>query len=166
MDFVERLKFFLIQKNISITQFADSCKISRPTLSQIMNYRNKRISDEIISKIHQTYPNLSLYWLLFGEGVMEDNHPDQNSIVRDSNISDQPDYNSGLFNSHDLFINKEKSEEDTHKNQKNKNLDNIISTTQTKIENMQMQTTTKTISKIVVFYNDNSYESFGPSKII
>ncbi len=55
---------------IPVTQFADTCLIPRPTFSQILSGRNKKISDEVISKIHAGYPRLSMIWLLFGEGVM------------------------------------------------------------------------------------------------
>lgn len=71
MDLVNRLKFFLESNNIAISQFADTCRIPRPTLSQILNGRNKKISDELISKIHAAYPSLSVLWLMFGEGDME-----------------------------------------------------------------------------------------------
>lgn len=71
MDLVNRLKFFLEKNNIAISQFADTCGIPRPTLSQILNGRNKKISDELISKIHAAYPALSILWLMFGEGSME-----------------------------------------------------------------------------------------------
>lgn len=73
MDLVNRLKFFLEKRNIAISQFADTCKIPRPTLSQILNGRNKKISDELITKIHNAYPSLSVLWLMFGEGDMETN---------------------------------------------------------------------------------------------
>lgn len=39
-------------------------------MSQILNGRNKKISDELIAKIHSAYPNLSVLWLMFGEGPM------------------------------------------------------------------------------------------------
>lgn len=70
MDLVNRLKFFLEENKIAISQFADKCRIPRPTLSQILNGRNKKISDELISKIHEAYPDLSVLWLMFGEGDM------------------------------------------------------------------------------------------------
>jgi len=70
MELVNRLKFFMEHENIAISQFADTCKIPRPTMSQILNGRNKKISDELISKIHIAYPNLSVLWLMFGEGEM------------------------------------------------------------------------------------------------
>lgn len=70
MDIVSRIKAFMASSNISSTQFADACSIPRPTLSQILSGRNKKISDEVISKIHEAYPRLSVLWLLFGEGEM------------------------------------------------------------------------------------------------
>lgn len=70
MDLVNRLKLFMDDSDITISQFADACQIPRPTMSQILNGRNKRVSDELIAKIHQTYPQLSVLWLLFGEGDM------------------------------------------------------------------------------------------------
>lgn len=70
MDLVNRLKFFMDSQNIGISQFADSCMIPRPTMSQILNGRNKKISDELITKIHVAYPQLSVLWLMFNEGPM------------------------------------------------------------------------------------------------
>ena len=70
MDIVTRLKMFLEQADISNSQFADTCKIPRPTLSQLLNGRNKKVSDEVIAKIHSAYPTLNIMWLLFGDGEM------------------------------------------------------------------------------------------------
>ena len=70
MDFVSRLKQYLSLRGISVTQFADECDIPRPTASQLLAGRNKKVSDEIIGKIHITYPDVSVVWLMFGEGDM------------------------------------------------------------------------------------------------
>lgn len=70
MDFVSRLKQYLALRAISVTQFADECDIPRPTASQLLAGRNKKVSDEIIGKIHSTYPEVSVVWLMFGEGDM------------------------------------------------------------------------------------------------
>lgn len=67
MDLVSRLKTFLDSRQISVTQFADECGIPRPTGSQLLAGRNKKVSDEIIGKIHQAYPELNVVWLMFGE---------------------------------------------------------------------------------------------------
>ena len=70
MDIVSRLKEFLRQMGISNSQFADTCEIPRPTLSQLLTGRNKKVSDEFISKIHRAYPTLNIMWLMFGDGDM------------------------------------------------------------------------------------------------
>lgn len=70
MDIVSRLKSFLQESGIAYSQFADNCEIPRPTLSQLLNGRNKKVSDEIIAKIHRAYPALSIMWLMFGDGDM------------------------------------------------------------------------------------------------
>ena len=70
MDIVSRLKLFLEQNGISNSQFADTCDIPRPSLSQLLNGRNKKVSDEVISKIHSAYPALNIMWLMFGDGEM------------------------------------------------------------------------------------------------
>ena len=61
---------FLEQTGISNSQFADTCAIPRPTLSQLLNGRNKKVSDEVIGKIHRAYPSLNVMWLMFGDGEM------------------------------------------------------------------------------------------------
>ncbi len=70
MDIVSRLKSFLQQSGIANSQFADNCDIPRPTLSQLLNGRNKKVSDEVIGKIHRAYPHLNIMWLMFGDGDM------------------------------------------------------------------------------------------------
>lgn len=123
MDIVNRLKLFMESKGIAISQFADTCGIPRPTMSQILNGRNKKISDELITKIHFSYPELSVLWLMFGEGSMESNANIQTSEVENGkknvmftsqNIDDQqinpeknsqqPPIDSGLNNSTKSFF--------------------------------------------------------------
>lgn len=73
MDIATRLRQFMTAKNIASSQFADSADIPRPTLSQLLNGRNKKISNELIAKIHEAFPSLNVLWLMFGEGQMEVN---------------------------------------------------------------------------------------------
>lgn len=65
-----RLKVFMDSIGLSSSQFADTCGISRPTLSQLLSGRNKKVSDIIVGLIHKAFPQLSIIWLLFGEGDM------------------------------------------------------------------------------------------------
>lgn len=65
-----RLKGFMDSMSLSPSQFADTCGIPRPTLSQLLGGRNKKISDIIVGQIHRAFPRLSVLWLMFGEGPM------------------------------------------------------------------------------------------------
>lgn len=90
MDIISRLKMFLQQSGIANSQFADNCEIPRPTLSQLLNGRNKKVSDEVIAKIHRAYPNLNIMWLMFGDGDMLV----PNANIEDSFSTSQPRENS------------------------------------------------------------------------
>lgn len=95
MDLVSRLKLYLNHRGISVTQFADECDIPRPTASQLLAGRNKKVSDEMIGKIHYTYPGLSISWLMFGEGEMLTNS--DNKVIPTINQSEKNIQSSGGF---------------------------------------------------------------------
>lgn len=86
---------FLEQTGISNSQFADTCEIPRPTLSQLLNGRNKKVSDEVISKIHRAYPTLNVMWLLFGDGEM---------LMGGGDASQQADNLSPAQNGHEDLV--------------------------------------------------------------
>jgi len=71
MDIVARLKRYMGKNGIPVSVLADTAQISRPTLSQILSGRNKKVSNEVISKLHAAFPDLNIMWLLFGDGDME-----------------------------------------------------------------------------------------------
>ncbi len=110
MDLVSRLKHYLDSRQISVTQFADECAIPRPTGSQLLAGRNKKVSDEIISKIHTAYPDLNIVWLMFGEGNMvtnanieisEPQNEPKNEIFAEEHPTDQPiDFSLDFNESH------------------------------------------------------------------
>lgn len=66
-----RLKLFIDTNGMTTSQFADMCGIPRPSLSQILTGRNKKVSDIIVGQIHKAFPDLSVMWLLFGEGPVK-----------------------------------------------------------------------------------------------
>ena len=75
---VNRLKAYMEYTGLSNTQFADRAGIPRPTLSQILSGRNKKINNELIDKLHIAFPRLNVIWLLFGEGSMTEDGTTQN----------------------------------------------------------------------------------------
>ncbi len=172
MDIVNRLILFMEKHGIGSTQFADACGIPRPTLSQNLSGRNKKISDAVISKIHNAYPRLSVLWLLFGEGQMEslpnNQVPEpQKSAQYTSSISqnnpyqppqtDNVDPDDGLFglnNSSEPLI----FDDDEH-------MKEVSSTQESSGETPTVTIPadgSKSIINIMVFYSDNSFQSFIP----
>lgn len=185
MDIVSRIKTFLDTYNISNSQFADNCGIPRPTLSQLLTGRNKKISDEIISKIHSRYPALSVMWLLFNEGPMvndtnfqfsepqtapqKGDFKEQFTDYKDENNNPEPN----IFEQ-DLTIENSQNESQPQKLQNT--IDFSAANLQAEMfENQNESTTTsssisvptdglKKITNIVVFYSDNSFQSFQPTR--
>lgn len=91
MDIVSRLKLFMAHTGLPTTQFADEANIPRPTISQILNGRNRKISNEVIAKLHDGFPSLNILWLLFGDGDMEVR--EATSYAKQNNIGNA-DYDS------------------------------------------------------------------------
>ncbi|MDF7811841.1 helix-turn-helix transcriptional regulator [Hymenobacter sp. YC55] len=67
---VERIREILSVRQLTPTQFADTIGVARPIVSHILSGRNKP-SLEVVQKIIAAFPDLSLSWLLSGNGPME-----------------------------------------------------------------------------------------------
>lgn len=191
MDIVSRLKQYLEAHQISVTQFADTCGIPRPSASQLLNGRNKKVSDEVITKIHQSYPSLSMLWLLFGEGSMESG---ANIETSEAQIGENSDIFQGQqsdnvvndlefsFASHTSAGESEKNSDYGHGStlreeqqspyypsagtQADKTEKGVKAGEQKqapKTDSFTFTTDTrKRVMSIVVYYDDNSFESFIP----
>ena len=64
-----RLEQFLSAENLSQSQFADTIKVARASVSHILAGRNKPGWDFLTSMMKH-YPNLNLEWLMTGSGKM------------------------------------------------------------------------------------------------
>lgn len=210
MDIVDRLKLFMQYTGLSSSQFADSSAIPRPTLSQIITGRNKKISNEIFAKLHDAFPQLNIMWLMFGDGNMlnadyEKAGNDNESVIKSeltgstimgeekSHLQQHLEFGSNIDNPQSSFsvnlhksaslpsdnsvnpgrhIQKQKqgpppavilnqiatkksdSDDFRNNNEYNPNKNTITAT----------QDTSKRISSIMVFYSDNSFETFKPAE--
>ena len=176
MDIVSRLKLFMTALKIANSQFADTCGIPRPTISQILNGRNKKISDELISKIHDAYPALSMLWLMFGEGEMlldsnikisepkkGDNidFASEQSVVSES-IMGELDFDAPIADSEPNKFSMPKSVAKSSKIEYHEP-EQVVITKPIEQSNVAPQHGSgKRVIEIRVFYNDNSYETFVP----
>lgn len=180
MDIVSRIKLFLSQNGIANSQFADTCEIPRPTLSQLLNGRNKKVSDEVLTKIHNAYPALNMMWLMFGDGDMFG--PNQNSAS--STLPSQPDESVEKFTMPDssldnvkhpqinfgvndaAFVGGSKRDDGASPAALSMALQNIARSVgkNNTVNASKTAADGRRIVNIMVFYNDNSFESFTPGR--
>lgn len=172
MDIASRLKKFMDTSGIQYSQFADTCGIPRPSLSQLLNGRNKKVSNEVIEKIHKAYPTLSVSWLMFGEGDMGNF---TNTQISEPQNGINIEGSATLFSDNELINDSDSPFANEHENES----DNFIAekihspVTSASKETVQkenpraesmsfnMNKSRKVVS-IMVFYSDNSFDTFVP----
>lgn len=64
-----RLKQFLAAENITQAQFADNINVVRASVSHVLSGRNNP-SFDFIKAMMANYPRLNMEWLMFGKGKM------------------------------------------------------------------------------------------------
>lgn len=69
MDINDRVKLLMDTKQLSSSEFAERTGIQQSTFSHFINGRNKASLD-VVTKIHESFDNVSLEWLLYGRGEM------------------------------------------------------------------------------------------------
>ena len=67
VEFVERLEKLLQYYGVSAAAFADKIQVQRSSISHLLSGRNKPSLDFVL-KIVKTFPEVNLYWLLYGKG--------------------------------------------------------------------------------------------------
>ena len=177
MDIVSRLKKFLEHAGISNSQFADTCVIPRPTLSQLLNGRNKKVSDEVIAKIHRAYPTLNIMWLLFGDGemIMSSGDPNQEGdnlsvtpTVADGQVDDMGQ-RAISFDDDDSSTGYRPAAKSTQRmatpSTVNEAIKSIMrSSTAGRMPRDAASPEARRVVNIMVYYSDGRFEQFGPSQ--
>lgn len=151
-----RLKGFMENQGLSYSQFADTCGIPRPSLSQILNGRNKKVSDIILTQIHDAFPQLSITWLLFGEGDMYgsiESLPSQ-TAKNEGTAGNSLDFTDNMFNDAPFGFEEQVA-------MPPREIMNVVQKAQSKTNSSSVP---RKVVSITVFYDDNSYEVFSPAK--
>lgn len=168
-----RLKVFIDSEGLSYSQFADQCGIPRPSLSQILSGRNKKISDVIVGQIHKTFPNLSVLWLMFGEGPML--LPENNNVGFSQSDTQKSFPDGNLFSEAINFIDEDKGnvpqsnvkaltnplKPTENSNYKEDKAVEKIAELQSQIDKLRKNP--RKVSQITVYYDDSTFETFYPN---
>ena len=150
MTIIERLKMILERVKLTPGNFAEQIGVAPATISHILNGRNKYPSAEVLLRLHDTYPDIDLNWLLTGEGMM---------------VKDNPDslFTGTLFDDNLIKSTKSTTDGENRKeiaSESTKNTDNTI----VKQEIIYKEKPVRKIEEIRIFFDDGTYETFTPNK--
>jgi transcriptional regulator with XRE-family HTH domain len=78
----DRIKIFREYKSLKQVEFAKMIQVSRSTLSEIENGKNKNPSSSVIVNIRDAFNDINIEWLLTGKGEMikDDAEEDTHSV--------------------------------------------------------------------------------------
>lgn len=144
MDEINRRILWIIEEEgLSQVAFADSLEVNKATLNHIINGRNNP-SVPILQKIAQVYPKYSLRWLLTGKGSKYEKI-NEASTTADANSVEVISYFEDKID------------------EMSKELNRVKETTQLISDNLiQEENKKNSISRIIVYFSDNSFEVFTP----
>ncbi len=139
MNLVDRFRYVMKVYNETPSSFADKIGVQRSSISHILSERNKPSLD-FIQKILEHYPKIDAQWLINGKqspketGLVSEEHKQITPTeIQETNIAESQTEVVNNSNRNEL-----------HQSSK------VISAVSKKIE------------RIVVFYDDNTFESFNP----
>lgn len=146
----DRVKQVMDRENLTAGAFADSIGVSPATITHILNGRNKYPSTEVLLRLHNRYPDVSMQWLLLGEGE----GIEMSSITPESLFNESE---SGLNATTDAGIPENRKEmglKDIRKDVKEAVVQEVI----------YKERPVRKITEIRIFFDDNTYETFTPTK--
>ena len=153
-----RLKQFLAAENISQSQFADTIRVVRASVSHVLSGRNNP-SYEFIRAIMLSYPHLNMEWLLVGKGKMyKEAAPIQTLPVPEpaptlSDLlfdDDEPDTPIDIVTAPDSQIYTQLPDSDV-----NKQTSSDINTLK---EQVQVSVKQRKVSKIIIMFDDGTFQ--------
>ena len=145
-----RIKLIMEKENLTPAKFADRLQINRAIVSHILSGRNNPSLDvvtRILSEMNYIQPD----WLLNGTGRMYKDGIDAEDIPK------EPD----LFNQQPEFVGDESTRTEKWKETEFKEMTNHIQHPEYKTVDAQ-KTVDRKITQIIIYYNDNTFETFIP----
>ena len=151
-----RLKQFLAAENISQSQFADTIKVVRASVSHVLSGRNKPGYD-FITAIMAAYPHLNMEWLMLGRGKMykqeQMTQPSSDSRLSSDDLPLLFDYQDDL--PADDF---RPQISQTYANPPDEVYTPARNSIETSNNNIQIAVKQRKATKIVIFYDDDTFQ--------
>ena len=149
----ERIRQIMENENLTPAKFADRLQINRANISHILNGRNNPSLD-VVSKILSEMPYINTEWLINGSGQMYRDGFDIDSIPKEHDLFNQ----SPIITPREKEIAPKPGGIEVNKPERsNQSADNKIIEVQKNYD--------KKISQIIIYYNDNTFETFIPHPV-
>lgn len=158
-DLKERIKWLIRYDKLNDATFAQKVQTNRSTLSQCLNGPNG-VSKELIMKIHDAYPSLSLEWLMLGDGTPFKSASGQqgsalNQIYRPENEIKRTEVNAACEYARDFAPEMAQNRTLFSENKENTPAENPVGTP------LEPVAENRRVVKIMVFYSDNTFETYS-----
>lgn len=141
---LERILSIMDYYKVSSIQFSQETDIPPATISNLKNKKTKPTLD-IVDKIIKRYQEIDEIWLLTGSGNMLKSSNKKNDV----NIINNENKNllNSLFPEENILVNK-----------------NIVENAKKMEQKPQQDEKVKVIERIIIYYNDKTYEEYRVSK--
>ncbi len=153
-----RVKQVLEHYSLTSSTFADSINVQRSSISHLMSGRNKPSLD-FVMKITDNYPEVDLQWLLNGKGSFPkqigNSYQTSPTIPSDNTEAD-------LFSFQENSVSQVKSEKQPEKSKKHvAPINSINDVVPEKKSNTRFSATDKNLIKVILFYDDGSFDAYN-----
>ena len=150
-----RLKQFLAAENITQAQFASTIGIGKANISHVLSGRNKPGYD-FIKAIMVGYPHLNINWLMVGNGKMYTmTQSAQTKIVEESSLlfDDEPMslFSDEAIDSTVSLVQESSDVQDLEETQ-------VLTSIKGPVNNTQIAVNQRKVSKIIVLFDDGSFQ--------
>lgn len=143
----DRIVKIMERERMGQAQFASAIGIQRAAMSHIISGRNNPSLDVMLKILHR-YPQLNPDWLLFGKGEM--------LRSTDSSVEQAEDQAKTPPQLH-LMADDHVEVTQAALNTEREPLEKQMA--------ISVEKTSKTVSRIMVFYSDNTYDTFVPERV-
>lgn len=143
----DRIVKIMERERMGQAQFASAIGIQRAAMSHIISGRNNPSLDVMLKILHR-YPQLNPDWLLFGKGEM--------LRSSDSSVEQAEDQVKTPLQLH-LMADDHVEVSQAALNTEREPLEKQMA--------ISVEKTSKTVSRIMVFYSDNTYDTFVPERV-
>lgn len=145
----ERILMIMEKEGLTSSRFAEAIGIQRSAMSHIISGRNNPSLD-VVTKILERFPYIDSDWLLLGKGNMCKSNENE---ISDPTLFDENSINPPRVQMETEYR-KETGVQKSVYNNKLPEKEKII----------LQEKSAKNISKIMVFYSDNTFDTFIPEK--